>query len=404
MRRVIVGRGHVSGALAEQADGFREELLGRGYTEGSAARLMHLMAHLSRWMDACALPPDELTSEMVARFVEARRAEGYTGWRSARALAPLLEYLRGVGVVPAELQATRTVVDEVIGDFETYLVRERGLASASVRSYLGVARRFLNELPDGEGDVLADVTAAAVSGFVRRACTGCAPAWASMIAKGVRSLLRFLYLENKVPVLLVDAVVSPAGWQLTGLPRSIGAGQATALVLSCERGTPSGRRDFAILTVLVRLGLRAGEVVRLGLDDIDWHQGEILVRGKGRRLDRLPLPADVGEALVEWLRDGRPRRGTAREVFTRLRAPDGPLTPGAVSAVVRRACDRVGLPRVGAHRLRHTAAVGMLRGGANLGEVRLVLRQQRPQTTAVYAKVDLVALAELARPWPGARP
>jgi integrase len=393
------------GPLAEYADEFREELLGRGYTEGSAARLIHLMAHLSRWMDACGLAPGELTTEVVARFVEARRAEVYAGWRSSRALSPLLEHLRGLGVAPGGRLAPRTAVDEVVGDFEAYLVHERGLAPGSVRSYLGVARRFLNELPAGdERDLLAGVTAVAVSDFVRRACTGCAPASASVIAKGVRSLLRFLYLEAKVPVLLVHAVVSPAAWQLTGIPRSISAAQAEALMLSCERGAPSGRRDFAILAVLVRLGLRAGEVARLGLDDIDWRQGQILVRGKGRRLDHLPLPADVGEAIVEWLRDGRPRRGTSREVFTRLRAPDGPLTPGAVSAVVRRAGERAGLAPIGAHRLRHTAAVGMLRGGANLGEVGRALRQQRPQTTAMYAKVDLVALAELARPWPGARP
>jgi integrase/recombinase XerD len=317
----------------------------------------------------------------------------------------LLGYLHDEQVLPPE-QVAATPAEELLASYRRYLILERGVAPLTALRYERMARRFLlGRVSRADAQTGAeDLSGAEVIAYLAGCCSRLSTTGsAKREAADLRSLLRFLYLEAKVPVLLVHAVVSPAAWRLTGLPRSISAAQAEALVLSCERGAPSGRRDFAILVVLVRLGLRAGEVARLGLDDIDWRQGQILVRGKGRRLDHLPLPADVGEAIVEWLRDGRPRRGAAREVFTRLRAPDGPLTPGAVSAVVRRACQRAGLAPIGAHRLRHTAAVGMLRGGANLGEVGRALRQQRPQTTAMYAKVDLVALAELARPWPGAQ-
>jgi integrase len=147
--------------------------------------------------------------------------------------------------------------------------------------------------------------------------------------------------------------------------------------------------------------LRAGEVADLQLEHIDWHHGEVQVRGKSHRAERLPLPADVGEAIVAWLQDGRPSSGTGRAVFTRLRAPHGPLNAGSVGAVVRHACDRAGYPRVGPHRLRHTAGSELLRAGADLNEIGRVLRHRRLRTTALYAKVDIAALSQLAQPWPG---
>lgn len=172
-----------------------------------------------------------------------------------------------------------------------------------------------------------------------------------------------------------------------------------ALLKSCDRRTTFGRRDFAVLVLLIRLGLRSGEVAGLRLDDIDWREGELLIRGKGPKHERLPLPADVGEAIVAWLRRGRPRC-SAREVFTRIRAPHQGLSPGGVSAVVRGACKRAGVPEVGAHRLRHSAATAMLRAGAGLVEIGQVLRHRSLLTTAVYAKVDRSLLQELAKLWP----
>jgi integrase/recombinase XerD len=198
-------------------------------------------------------------------------------------------------------------------------------------------------------------------------------------------------------------VPSVAAWKLAGLPTALDDGQVAALLASCDRATVVGRRDLAILTVLVRLGLRAGEAAALRLDDIDWRRGELTVHGKGNRHDRLPLPADVGQAIVAWLTAGRPdttAAGGGREVFLRVRVPHEALTRGAVTQVVARAAQRAGLGPIYAHRLRHTAATGMLRAGGSLPEIGQVLRHRHALTTAIYAKVDLDGLRPLARSWP----
>ena len=185
---------------------------------------------------------------------------------------------------------------------------------------------------------------------------------------------------------------SVASWRLASLAKALDAASVARLLASCDRRTRVGRRDYAILTVLSRLGLRAGEVAALQLGDVDWRAGEVLIRGKGSRHERLPLPADVGEALAGWLARGHPRCESAF-VFTRLRAPHGGLSASAVSQIVRRACQRAGLPVVGAHRLRHTAATEMLRAGGSLTEVGQVLRHRGRDVTSIYAKVDRLALA-----------
>jgi integrase len=173
------------------------------------------------------------------------------------------------------------------------------------------------------------------------------------------------------------------------------------LLASCDRRRTVGRRDYAILLLLARLGLRAGEVAAIEVADVDWRQGEIMVRGKGTRRDVLPLPVDVGEALVSYLRRRGPSDFTA--LFLKVNAPAGRLDGDAVRGLVKDACDRAGVPRVGAHQLRHTAATGMLREGASLVEIAQVLRHREIKTTAIYAKVDRTRLRELAMPWPGAR-
>jgi site-specific recombinase XerD len=388
--------------LAEHADGFRGWLLAQGYTEGSAARLVHLMAHLSRWMDVAGLGAGGLTPPVVERFMAARRAEGYVGWRTSQSLVPLVTYLRGVGVVEGDdAPGEPSEFEELLGRYDTYLVAERDLAVASRRSYLAVAHRFLAWL-DHADIPLGSLRAATVSDFVRLECARRAPGSASSTTTGLRSLLRFFYLHGITPSLLSGAVPSPAGWALAGVPRYLSGEQVQALLDSCDRDSVTGRRDFAIVTVLARLGLRAGEVARLELGDVDWYRGELAVEVKGGRVERLPLPVDVGEAIVAWLRERRPRAGCTT-VFCRLQAPQGPLTAGAVSAVVRHAAKRAGLAPIGAHRLRHTAATTMLHAGASLVEVGRVLGHRQAHTTAVYAKVDLVALAELTVPWPEAR-
>ena len=221
-----------------------------------------------------------------------------------------------------------------------------------------------------------------------------------MTVTGLRSLLGFLHLRGLIGGPLADAVPSTASWRLSGLPRALEPEQLKALLDSCDRETAGGRRDYAVLVMLARLGLRAGEVAALGLEDVDWRAGELRITGKGRRAERLPLPADVGEAIVAYLQDGRPATAQDRSLIVRVRAPHHAMTTGGITQIVFAAAGRAGLGAMHSHRLRHTAATQMLRAGASLEEVGQVLRHRQVLTTATYAKVDRDALRALARPWP----
>lgn len=392
-------RVRVRGPLAPYAAGFGEELVGRGYTPASACRLLHLMAHASRWLAGQGLAVGDFGPSRVEEFCRVRREEGYVGWLSPKAMAPLVGYLGRLGVVVATLPAQpRSAVEELIGRYVGYLVHERGVAPETVRSYVRIARQFLSLRPAAVPGVDA-LTTADVAAFLTTECPRLAPASAKALVTGLRSLLRFLHIEGETPTALAPAVPTAASWRLAALPKAIDAATVARLLASCDPGSVVGFRDLAVLMVLARLGLRAGEVAGLNLVDIDWRNGEVCVRGKGNRQERLPLPVDVGSAVVDWLRR-RPRCECSR-VFTTLRAPYRPLSSGGISAIVRRAARRCGLEPIGAHRLRHTLATELLQAGASLGEIGLVLRHHRLSTTAVYAKVDRLGLSSLALPWPG---
>jgi len=314
----------------------------------------------------------------------------------------LLDYLCGLGVLPAVPAAPSTPGEVLMERYSAYLLGRRGLAASSVRNYVGVARLFLADRERVRGQLaLKELNGEAVSEFVLRESRRCSVGSAKCMVTRLRALLRFLHVEGEIERDLAGAVPSVASWRLASLVRALDARSVQRLLASCDRRTRVGRRDFAILTMLSRLGLRAGEVAALRLSDVDWRAGEVLIRGKGSRQERLPLPADVGETLAGWLSRGRPRC-EAVFLFTRLRAPHGGLSPGAVSQIVRRACQRAGLPVVGAHRLRHTAATEMLRAGGSLTEVGQVLRHRGRDVTSIYAKVDRLALAAVVAPWPGA--
>jgi site-specific recombinase XerD len=394
----VVSRVRVRGPLAEHAAGFAGFLAEAGYTPLSAANQVRVLAHLSRWLEGCGLGPGELTGERLGEFLAVRREAGYTCWLSERGLAPLTTFLRGLGVVPAAGPAAPAgAAGVLLGRYRAYLESERGLAAGTVRYCTDEARGFLA----GREDRLAGLDAAEVSGFVADECRRRGTGSAKILVTALRSLLRFLVVEGIVTPGLQDAVPAVAGWRGGGLPKALPDGQVAALLAACDRETATGRRDFAVLTLLARLGLRACEAAALELGDIDWRAGTVTVRGKGRRDEQLPLPSDAGEALAGYLRDGRPADGASRRVFLLSRVPGGGLSAGVVIGIVRRACLRAGLPEAGAHRLRHTAATGMLRAGAPLAEIGQVLRHRSATTTAIYAKVDHGALAQLAMPWPG---
>ena len=276
---------------------------------------------------------------------------------------------------------------------------ERGVTPGTVGVYEPVARLFLEERSHPIADDLARLSGREIHAFVLREARRRGQRQAELMVCALRSLLRFLHVQGWIAMPLAAAVPSVRK-RREGLPRGLAGDQVSMLLASCDRDTAAGRRDFAILMLLTRLGLRRGEVATLELDDVNWRAGEIVIAGKGSRHDVLPLPIDVGEALVDYLRHGRPR-GFGRRLVLAARAPYKEMSSGGVTAVVMRACRRAGIAPVGAHRLRHTIASELLRRGAPLPEIGQLLRHQSIDTTAEYAKVDRIALSPLALPWPG---
>lgn len=393
-----VSRVLMSGPLAPFAAAYGLELERRGYTPLTRVNQLRQMARLSRWVEATGLTVGELSSARVDEFLAFQRAGGRhrAGW-SRPGLLCLLDVLNGLGVLIAETPARANSPTEVLlACFQRYLLTERGLAAGTVRGYVRHARQFLAGLPSGE---LVGVSAAQVTAAVlRHASAGSVSAVQNFVA-GLRALLRFCFLEGLVDTDLSQATLSVTGRRRSWLPQGITRTQARALLASCDRRSALGRRDYAMIIILLRLGLRAGETSRLRLDDLDWRAGELVVRGKGAREDRLPLPTDAGEAIAAYLRRGRPR-SNRRELFLGGRAPFAPIAPGTVRSTVRRACRRAGVAEIGAHRLRHTTACQMIAAQVPLVQIAGVLRHESLQSTAGYARLDLDQLRRVAAPWP----
>jgi len=397
-------RVRVTVPLASYAVGFREELAKQGYSPWTAISLVQLMAHLSDWMAAQGLDPAGLSPGSVDLFLTDRRASGQVRRLTPRGLIPLLGYLRGLGVVPQPTPPPGAdALEQLLESFAVYLREERGLATGTVCAYRHIAGRFVSgrtvELGTDFGG-LATLTAEELGAFIIAECDRRSAGSLGNVVTALRALLRFLYLEGYTATSLAAGLPTAPGWRGGGSSRALAPDQVRRLLASCDRRTVAGRRDFAILVLLSRLGLRAGEVAALNIDDVDWRAGQILVPGKGNRRALLPLPVDVGQALAGYCRWSR-RRGSCRSLFLHVRAPYAALTSSAVSHVVVRACDRAGLPRIRAHRLRHTAASAMRRAGAPLFEIGQVLRHQHVSTTALYARDDQEALRLVARRWPG---
>jgi integrase/recombinase XerD len=389
----------VTGPLVPFVETYRRELRRRGYTPRSAVNELRQVARLSRWLEDRGLAPARLNRERVEEFLAFQRANGRhrSEW-SRPGLCCLLDVLENLGELEHEERAVASPSETLLASFETYLLTERALAAGTVRGYVDHARRFLGWLPSGTS--LAEVTASDVTAALRREAAAVSVAATQYFRAGLRAFLRFCFTEGLLEIDLSGAALAVTGRRRSSLPRGIEPQAARALLGTCDRRTALGRRDYAVLITLLRLGLRAGEVARLRLDDLDWRTGELVVRGKGARHDRLPLPVEVGEAIASYLRQGRPR-SDRREVFLRARAPFEPIATGTVGSTVRRACRRAGITEVGPHRLRHTVACEMVRAHVPLVEIAQVLRHKSLQSTAIYARVDLDALRELAAPWPG---
>lgn len=396
-----VSRVLMTGPLAPFADAYGAELLERGYTVRTTVGELRQVGRLSSWLGARGLTAAALTGTRVDEFLVWQRAEGrHRSQWSRPGLRCLLEVLRGLGVLAAEEPAaTGSPTDMLVGRFERYLLAERGLAPGTVALYLRAARQFVEGLPSDSG--LAGLAAGEVTAAVLRESKVVSVSAAQNFVKALRSFLRFCFIEGLVDTDLSQAALLVRGRSSSPLPRGISRADARALLGSCDRRQALGRRDYAIISLLLRLGLRRGEVAGLTLDDIDWRSGELVVRGKGSRQDVLPLPADVGQAIASYLRRGRPQSGR-REVFLRAKAPFDPIASGTVASTVRRACRRAGIEEFGSHRLRHTVACEMVDANVPLVRIGQVLRHRSLQSTAIYARVDVERLRLLAAPWPGA--
>jgi site-specific recombinase XerD len=385
--------------LGAQLDSFAAVLSALGYAQASIRDRLWTVAALGRWLKRRGL---SATREATAAFLRRRATRSRLHRGAAATLRLFLEHLEANGVISASpITISPTPDAQLKAQYEAHLRQDRGLSPVTGRQHWFVLGRFLRER-FGDGSITPRaITAADVTRYVLE-IPARSPASAQRHASTLRSFLRFLWQTGQTDIDLTAAIPPVRRWRLVNVPKYLTHDDVRRVLDACHRASPVGRRDYAILLLLARLGLRGGEIVRLELDDIDWHIGELLVRGKGSVRSRLPLPCDVGEALAAYLQHDRPRCAT-RRVFVRARAPHRGLGhPSTVSTLVRGALTRarVNAPMKGAHVLRHSLATELLRRGASLADIGDVLRHQHPQTTEIYAKVDLTRLRLLAQPWP----
>ena len=392
------------GPLAPYIVLFSKWAIGQGYSLCSLRRRIWIAVSFSRWLVEKSVRLRSVSSWHFDQYLRyrTRRQDIHRG--DATALKQLLDFLRRHDAIPAEKTRQRrpSPVEQLVRAYERYLREERALATATIVNYVRFIREFLKDC-FGRGPIrLSQLCAGDVVRFVQRQAPRLHLKTAKLLTTALRSFLQYTRYRGYVRLDLAAAVPVVANWSMPSIPRAIAADQVRRLLAQINRRTAVGRRDYAILLLLARLGLRSSEVVFLELDDIDWKNGSLNVHGKGGRLVQLPLPKDVGEAIAAYLQHGRPR-STSRRVFLRAKAPiRGFLGPSAVGTIVRHALLRAGIdaPTTGAHQFRHGLATEMLRHGASLSEIGELLGHRSPETTKIYTKVDINALRTLALPWP----
>jgi site-specific recombinase XerD len=392
-----------SGPLGPHLADFANLLVRKGYTRYSGQGVIRIVVQLNQWLAAKGLSLRELNEHQIDAFRKHRRKHlrSHHGERGTCRL--LLQTLREAHLIAEAPDPTRCdPVERLVRRYADYLAQERDLSQTTIGHRLPVVREFLSGRSESKELGLKALGPGEVSRFVLQTVQERGRDHAQLVTTTLRSFLDFLYLEGRLKSPLRAAVPTVANWRHLDLPGFLEPRRVEELLQSCDRSNIGGRRDYAILLLLARLGLRAHEVRHLTLDDIKWASGEVLIRGKGGREDRLPLPSDVGRAVAAYLKEGRPPC-SCRRVFVRLLAPYEGLTSSTIASVVERALGRAHLsaPHKGAHLLRHSMATRMLRGGASLTQIGQVLRHQRTDTTEIYARIDQKALRALAQPWPG---
>lgn len=390
------------GPIGPHLQSFADAVARQGYCDVNGWLKIRLVAKLSRWLQQRRISLDQLNEAQVAAFFNARWKHLARHVGDQITMTFLLRHLRQIKVLPPPL-ANGSDIGLMVSEYQEYLQNERGLMSSTIGKYLEVTHRFLSHCFQDKKLCLKKLQARQVIDFVLRDSSKRGRRTAERSAAVLRSFLGFLFQKGRLALNLAAAVPAIHRPHLAGVPRYLEASEVEMVLRSCDRRRKIGKRNYAIFLLLARLGLRADEVTRLTLDDIDWRAGELLIHGKGGRVDRLPLLQEVGQAVADYLQNARPVC-SCRRVFIQCRAPlEGFAGPGCVSNLVREALLRVNLSPAhrGAHVLRHSLATGMLRNGASLAQIGQVLRHQLPQTTEIYAKVDFNALRALALPWPG---
>lgn len=397
-------RRHRSGLLGPHLDSFVSLAGGLGYPRQTVRRQCCVLRDLGRWLESHGLGVADLNQDLVGRHLSDRRLSGQV-WRGdeAATIHRFVGHLRELGVlVSPEPVEDDSPLEHMLRRYAMYLLVERAVVQITVDSYVPFARRFLEQRFGNGSLCLRELRESDVTNFVLRWAHSQSPGRAKLLVTALRSFFRFLLEYGEITVDLAATVPTVANWRLSTVPKFMSPEQVERLLDACDQNTAMGKRDYAILLLLARLGLRGCEVARLEIDDINWRVGEFTVRGKGLAYDRLPLLPEIGEALAIYLRQGRPKCST-RRVFVRSKAPFCAIKErGTVGTIVRNAIRKAGLetPSKGAHLLRHSLATGMLRAGASMAEIGEVLRHRNPSTTEIYAKVDFDALRRLAQPWP----
>lgn len=401
IRRRMTLRKWRSGPLGAYIELVAAQYIEQRYSRCYRAASLLSIGRFGRWLKRSHLKPRDIDEQLIDRYLH--RSSARLHCSAPPALRNLLRVMRAAGACPPPVLIARGPDQVLEDDFREYLVTECGLAARTVEHYTEAAHAFLTASPSEEDRVWSALTAGDVLTFVRRHAETRIAAHVQPLCTGLRAFLRYLRFRGEIQSDLAASVPRIAHWRLAMIPKSLSSAQVQQVLAHCNRQTAVGRRNYAVLMLLARLGLRADEIRCLTLDDIDWGSGQLTIHSKGSGRQAMPLPSDVGEALAAYLADGRPP-STSRVVFVRLVPPHIPLADGGTMATLTARAMRaagVDAPSKGAHVFRHSLATQMLRNGASLREIGHVLRHRDEDTTRIYAKVDLTRLRTLALSWPG---
>lgn len=392
------------GPLGPYINTYAKYLQDNGYSHHSSCYQLRLIASFSRWLQHQDIEAEDINDQTIDRFIKYRKQSLKTNSGDHFALNRMLKILHKIGITDNKVpDITKSDYQRVEGDFKHYLSHERGLAPATVINYLPIVHKFLFERFGNDLIRFTELCATDITEFILRHAYNFSNKRAKLMVTAIRVFLRYLLLRKEIITDLSACVPTVASWKLSTLPKYLQFEQVQTILSHCNKQSPLGKRNYAILLLMARLGFRACEVIALKLEDIIWDTGHINIKGKGKKAARFPLPEDVGESIVDYLKNGRPRCST-RHVFVRHYAPIKEFSHScSISTIVKRALEHSGInsPHKGAHLFRHTLATQMLRRGASLSEIGELLRHRSPNTTLIYAKVDITALKALAQPWPG---